>query len=29
MKMLWDKLSLFDMKLIIPDTLLKFPRDGD
>jgi hypothetical protein len=29
MKMLWEKLSLFDMKVIIPDTLLKFPREGN
>ncbi len=29
MKMLWEKLSLFDMKVIIPDTLLKFSREGD
>jgi hypothetical protein len=29
MKMPWEKLSLFDMKIIIPDTLLKFPREGD
>jgi hypothetical protein len=29
MKMLWEKLSLFDMKVIIPDTSLKFPREGD
>jgi hypothetical protein len=29
MKMLWEKLSLFNMKVIIPDTSLKFPREGD
>jgi hypothetical protein len=29
MKMLWEKLSLLDMKVIIPETLLKFPRKGD
>jgi hypothetical protein len=28
MKMLWEKLSLFDMTAIITDTLITFPREG-
>jgi hypothetical protein len=29
MKMLWKKLSMFNMHIIVTDQLLEFPREGD
>ncbi len=29
MKMLWEKLSMFEMTVIIPERSWKFPREGD
>jgi hypothetical protein len=29
MKVLWEKLSMFEMTVIIPERLRKFPREGD
>ncbi len=29
MKMLWEKLSMFDMQVVVADQPLKFPREGD
>ena len=29
MKMLWEKLSMFKMKVLIPERLRMFPKEGD
>jgi hypothetical protein len=29
MKMHWEKLSIFNMHVIVADQLLEFPREGD
>jgi hypothetical protein len=29
MKMLWEKVSMFDLKVVVADLQLKYPREGD